>query len=561
MFIRTNTTPNSPRKSIQIVESIRDGQKVKQKIIRYVGVATNDFEEQKLKDLAQEYIVQILTERQNQTKQTSLFPVSYSDTAAYLQKKKGRPARKRLEDILPVNEVLVQDIKEESRVIEGVHEVAGTMFDQLYGSVFDKKRVAKILKDIVLTRLIHPHSKHNSQQYLEKHFNKCHDLDAIYRMMDTLYPKIADIKKQTFEKTKTLFPERMDLILFDITTLYFESTKADDLRNFGYSKDHRFNTTQVVLALATNQDGLPIGYELFEGNKAEVNTLLAAIESWKKLFQIEHVCFIGDRALFTKKNIALLQAHHYDYIIAAKLRTLPQTLQEQIFSEQNYRPALLKQSLAWIGEFNYEGARLIVSYKTARALKDQKERQALLNKIEKMVGKKGANPSKLITNAGVKKFMTKDEKACIRLDERKIAKEANWDGLHGIITNISQETAESLIARYARLWVIEESFRINKHTLQMRPIYHWKPERIHAHVAICYMSFSVLRHLQYRVNLTQKISINTILDELLNVQASIHVHKRTKDRYRLPGYFSKQARKIYKAFGLERSLDATIYLE
>ncbi|MBS0350732.1 MAG: hypothetical protein JSR33_06035 [Proteobacteria bacterium] len=122
------------------------------------------------------------------------------------------------------------------------------------------------------------------------------------------------------------------------------------------------------------------------------------------------------------------------------------------------------------------------------------------------------------------------------MDENKIAKDAQWDGLHGMISNIPQDAPETLISRYARLWVIEESFRINQHTLQMRPIFHWKAERIHAHVAICYMAFSVLGHLQYRVNLTQKISIETILDELLNVQASIHVHKRTKDRYRIPDY-------------------------
>ena len=94
-------------------------------------------------------------------------------------------------------------------------------------------------------------------------------------------PSINKIKELTFKKTQSLFPDGVDLLLFDVTTLYFESVEVDALRNFGYSKDHRFNTTQVVLALATNQDGLPVGYELFEGNKAEVGTLLVAIESWK----------------------------------------------------------------------------------------------------------------------------------------------------------------------------------------------------------------------------------------------------------------------------------------
>src|SRR5262249_40052765 len=159
--------------------------------------------------------------------------------------------------------------------------------------------------------------------------------------------------------------------LFDVTTLYFESVDVDELRNFGYSKDHRFNTTQVVLALATNSDGLPVGYELFEGNKAEVTTLIAAIESWKNLFNIESFCFVADRSMSTKKNVELLKSHQYHFIIAAKLKKLPEKLQEEIFKEDYYRPTVLNKDFGWVGEFDYEESRLIVSYKSKRALKDQ----------------------------------------------------------------------------------------------------------------------------------------------------------------------------------------------
>lgn len=561
MFIRVNTTPNSPRKSIQIVESIRMGNKVKQKIIRYVGIANDESEEQKLKDLANEIIIKLKIERIERSPQTSFFPMTASDIKSEAVAKRGRLRKKKLEDILPPSQVLLEDIKEEARIIEGVHDIGGAVFDDMYPSLFKGKRVQACLRDVVLARLVYPCSKHQAQKKLLHHFDKQHSLDSIYRMMDVLYPRIGEVKRLTFAKTKTLFPEKIDLLFFDVTTLYFESTEVDELRNFGYSKDHRFNTTQLVLALATNQDGLPIGYELFPGNRAEVTVLVAAIESWKKLFHIDSVCFVGDRAMFSRKNIELLESYRYHYIIAAKLKTLSKIWQEKIMQDADYRPTVLNKELAWIGEFDYQDARLIVSYKTKRALKDQKERQTLLTKIEKALGKsKKGNPAAFITNSGVKKFITQDANATVTLDAAKVAQAAQWDGLHGIITNIRDDSAESLIARYACLWVIEESFRINKHTLAMRPIFHFKPERIHAHIAICYMTFSVLRHLQYRVNLTQKISINSILDELLNVQASIHVHKRTKDKYRVPGYLTHNARKIYKAFQQERSEDATVYL-
>lgn len=559
MFIRINKTPNSPRKSIQICETYRKDGKVKQRIVHYVGIALDDREEQKLKDYGNELIAKITLQRQEATAQQSLLPLDEQELVALTRAKQGRPTRKNIQDILPPSEVKLDEIKEEARIIEGVHDIGGSMFDELYSGLFPEKRLMKIIKDVVLARLVTPSSKHKTQQRLAAHFGKHHSLDSIYRMMDALFPKINAMKQMTFNKTKSLFPDKMDLILFDVTTLYFESIEVDELRKFGYSKDCRFNTTQVVLALATNQDGLPVGYELFEGNRAEVTTLLSAIESWRELFSIKHVCFVGDRAMFTKSNLELLEKHHCQYIIAAKLKSLSKSAQEELFNEEHYRPTVLSHQLAWVGEFEHQGARLIVSYKTKRGLKDQKERQVIINKIEKTLGKKG-HPEKLITNAGVKKYVTRNNDASVSLDEEKIQEAAQWDGLHGIITNIKEDNAESLIARYARLWVIEESFRINKHNLEMRPIFHWKPERIHAHIALCYMAFSVLRHIQYRVNLTQKISIETILEELLNVQASIHIHKRTQDRYRLPGSFSNHARKIYKAFNVNRSLDAEIYL-
>ncbi len=144
---------------------------------------------------------------------------------------------------------------------------------------------------------------------------------------------------------------------------------------------------------------------------------------------------------------------------------------------------------------------------------------------------------------------------------QKMWGESLWDGLHGIITNDKEVTPAEALARYARLWVIEESFRINKHTLKMRPIFHWTPPRIESHIALCYMSFAVLRHIEYRVALTQKMSPGEILTHLKGVQASIMQHKKTKDLYRLPSSFRPEAQKIYKVFNLKRCGDAAIYIK
>lgn len=561
MFVRIKSTPNSPRKSVQIVENIRAGDNVKQKIVRYVGIAMDDREEQKLRDLGDEIIAKLTKERINNHRQMSLFDISEEEIKkGVIAAKRGRQIKKQIADILPANQVTLDDIEEKERIIEGVHEVCDKVYKDLGYDHILSKRYDNILKDIVMARIAMPSSKNKTERVLLKQFGIEHQLDSIYRMMDKLFDKIDDVKQCTFEHMRSLFPGKVDLLLFDVTTLYFESIEKDELREFGYSKDFRFNTTQVVLALATNEDGLPIGYELFKGNKAEVKTLIESINIWKKIFDIGGVCFVGDRAMFSGNNLQLLEENEYNYIIAAKLRSMSKKVKGSLMEEANYRMTVLNKDFAWLYEFEHEGRRLIVTYKKKRALKDFKNRERVLEKVKKLLGEKG-DIKKLITNQGVKKYTKTDNASKVVINEEKILEDMMWDGFHGVITNIKNDCAEDIVARYARLWVIEDSFRVNKHILKIRPIFHWKPKRIHAHIAICYMAFSILRHLQYRTALTQKISPEIIIEELLSVQSSIYIHRRTKDLYKVPGNFSNNARKIYKTFDIKRSEDASIYLK
>ena len=563
MFVRVNKTPNSPRQSVQVVHSYREGHKVRTKIIRHVGIALNDDEVDKLKSFAYDIIATIKKEEAHKADQKSLFKdkdISGEDLQSLTAKRqKGRKKAKPLEEILPVNQVLLNDLVEEKRIVEGVSDIALPIYDKLaFHTLLPLKKDQEVLRSLVLARMIAPKSKRGLQRFIQDKFDENHSLDTIYRLMDKLHPHITKLKTLVFNRTNTLFPKGINLMLFDVTTLYFESTNTDDLRNFGYSKDHRFNTTQVVLALATNVEGLPVGYELFAGNTAEVKTLVASIESWKAHLPIGDVCFVGDRAMFCEANLNLLESKGYRYVVAAKLRSLPKALRADILNKDNYAEAEFEKEIGRIGEFKYQDRRLIVSYKTKRATKDGKDRQNILDKITKSLNK-SKETGKLITNNGIKKYTKSSGESETVLDETKIQEDADWDGLHGVITNISNESAINILGHYSRLWVIEESFRINKHTLKMRPIYHWTQKRIEAHIALCYMSFALLRNLQYQINLTQKVSVEEILEELMNVQASIYIHKKTNDRYRVPGHVTHKASKIYKALNLVRSQDATIY--
>jgi transposase len=564
MYIRVTTTPNSPRKSVKVVASVRDGLKVKQVMILHVGVAADEHEIEKLKQLGREFIVREQKKRDHESQQRSLFETDspeerlrHIESLAKLKRDKIAASKQkpRLQDVSAQDLVSLAELSEEQRVIEGIHEVAGHVYGQLgYADLLPRAKDRELLQDLVLMRLAEPSSKHRAQQILHKRFNRTHDLDAIYRLMDRIYPKIDELKATTFNRTREVIPEIIDILFFDCTTLYFESTETDELRQFGYSKDHRFNTTQVVLALATNADGLPIGYELFEGNKAEVKTLLACLESWKKNFNIGAVCFVADRAMMSDDNLKSLEDQKYSYVVAAKLRSMPNILKTEILLEKNYKSVSFGEHFGWVGEFDYKSRRLIVSYKTDRARCDAYQRNQVVEKIQKRLGA-ASDTQKLITNHGVKKY-TKSENSKTIVDQDKIDEDAKWDGMHGIISNIKEESAVALLARYSRLWKIEESFRINKHTLAMRPIYHFKPERIKAHIALCYMAYSVLRHMEYVVKVTQKISLEAMLEELIHVQASIYRHMPTGKLYRVPGKFTHNAAKIYRAFQLKRKNNA-----
>jgi transposase len=556
MYIRRKKTPNSPRQSIQIVEGYRDSKgNVKQRIVRHLGVFVDEVEEAKLVALAEDLIVKIRLEREAVIGQGDLF----SDNSTSI--KKGRPTKKLLSDIIPVSAVKLDEVVEIQRLVEGVHQVGGHVYDQMhFNQLLPRKRDAEMLRDLVLARMVKPDSKRGSLEYLNDQFDKNHDLDAIYRMMDKLHDQIPKIKELCFNSTLALIPNKeISLVFFDVTTLYFESTEIDELRAFGYSKDHRFNTTQLVLALATNEDGLPLGYELFSGNTAEVSTLIKAINSWQSYLKVKDVCFIADRAMFSKANLLALDESGYRYIVAAKLKTLKKEKQQQILSEENYMPAVIGNDFTWIADLEHDGKRLITSYKSKRAINDARERQNILDKIKKTIGESGST-KKLISNSGVKKYTSSEDNNSY-IDADKVEQDALWDGLHGIITNDKTIKPQEAIAKYARLWVIEAQFRINKHNLQMRPIFHWTVARIEAHIAMCYMGFALLKTIEYKVALTQKISVTNIVELLISVQASILRHTKTGDLYRLPSAMKVEARKIYKCFNLKRSDHAEIYLK
>jgi transposase len=561
VFVRVKATPNSPRRSVQVVESARDGDRVKQRIVRHMGIALDAQEETKLRAMAEEFIARSVAEQLNAGALFECPPVP----------RVGRPPRQTLSSVASPEQVRLADVSEVARRVEGPHEVLGHLFDYLHFDQILGASGTAVLRDLVIARVMAPDSKRGSAAELDEHYGRSYPLDRVYRMMDALHTRLDRLKQIVLEATVSLTGGSVQVMLFDITTLYFESVDVDVLRAFGYSKDQKYHCTQVVLALATDEDGLPVGYELFPGNTAEVKTLLACMQQWQQSLLVGKVSFVADRALCSKANLVALEAAPWNYVVAMPLRrSLKAAEQAQVLQTTLAAPCELEGELVWVREFDWQGRRLIVTYSSKRAHKDRADRQALLDKLSAKLGPsekvdkktgeiKAAKPNaqKLITNSGYLRYVEQaDTGGAFVLDEDKIATDAAWDGLHAIVTNDRASSAKTLLARYRRLWVIEESFRTLKHGLAVRPIYHFKPERIAAHIGLCYLAFALTRHAQQRIKLAQSaMSVERIRAVLHGVQASILQHKTTQAKYRMPSVFGHEAARVYKAFGLKRKLD------
>lgn len=165
--------------------------------------------------------------------------------------------------------------------------------------------------------------------------------------------------------------------------------------------------------------------------------------------------------------------------------------------------------------------------------------------------KKSSNPASLITDHGYKRFLRMSSQAQVAIDEEKVRTAAQWDGLHGVITNMPDMEPRAVLQRYHRLWEIEECFRISKHDLKFRPVFHWTPPRIRAHIAICFMTLLCVKHLQYRVAVTtqQRMSAQAIIRELTSLQCSVVRDKANGSRYAIPSAISDDAQNILKTVG------------
>lgn len=416
---------------------------------------------------------------------------------------------------------------------------------------------------MVMTRIAQPSSKLQSVHLLDQEYGVKLDVNAVYRMMDLVDDTaIEKIKQYGHSHSMGLLGGVIDVIFYDCTTLYFESFIEDGLKENGFSKDGKYNQPQVLLALMVTENGLPIGYDLFNGSRFEGHTLEDALKRLRETYQIGKVVFVADAALLSNDNMMMMQAEKQPFIVGARIKNMSKDMAGKIVDRSDYKELYpdekQEHAITYKEIMLDETLRLLVTHSYQREAKDKHDREKALEQLASRL-KKSKSPKSLLSNHGYKKFLMIEGQATLVTNEEKIKEAAAWDGLHGIITNITGEPATKLLSHYKGLWQVEETFRISKHDLRMRPIFHWTPKRIKAHIAICFMALVCTRSLEHKVRLQyKKLSPAAIRAALMKVEVSILKDHKTGKYYGLPSAVTQDAKKIYQICGLR--LTDTPYL-
>jgi transposase len=349
-------------------------------------------------------------------------------------------------------------------------------------------------------------------------------LQHLYRALDKLADNNELIQKQIFQTGRDLFNQTLDVVFYDVTTLYFESadefeTGNRQLRKKGFSKDGKVGDTQVLFSMMIDKDKNPICYQVFKGNTYEGHTLSNAIETLKKRYTIDKIIIVADRGMIGKKNIEVINESGFEFIIGDRIKNMSPELQKPLLDLSGYQQQWIytdkddEQIVIRYTTLQHEGKTFIATYSDKRAGKDKAEREQLLQKAQKLLEK----PEQLKKKAS-RHFLKQTKKTNYIIDTEKIKHQEQFDGILVIATNNKTLTATDVLSQYKQLFKIEQTFRTFKSHLETRPVFHWTDKRIEGHICLCYIAFTlqhwVLHKLKdFPISMTEEI-LRDMLDRM-----------------------------------------------
>lgn len=428
-----------------------------------------------------------------------------------------------------------------------------------------------IMKMLVYSRLLFPASKKASYDNREQFFEKTdYCLDDVYRCLTFLNKHKENLQVRMNDKIKEQYGRDTGLIYYDVTNYYFETDGQTDLLRKGVSKEHRPNPI-VQMGLFTDNNAIPITYELFACNTNDCLTYRPNFGRIKKQFDLGRVISVADKGMTTGDNIwyTINTPAKDGYVFSMSIRGADKSIKNYVLDENGYE---------WLGEEYKRKSRLyprtisvtsnngkkikkqvdekqIVFWSRKYAIRAKAEREATLSKARDLAKHPGKYTK--ATSYGAAKYIKKVDydketgeiltaSSVLDINEDLIRKEEALDGYYLLLTSEMDTPDDRIIDIYRGLWRIEESFKITKSELEARPVYVWTNEHIEAHFLTCFVALTLSRILEMK--LEHKYSAGRILESLSKASCSL-----LQQNYYMFDYFDEVLKDIGNLMNIDFS--------
>jgi transposase len=380
--------------------------------------------------------------------------------------------------------------------------------DQLFAAM-GSVRQRGLLRAVIYSRLLFPCPKLSLAQQAQGTWlaqacglkpEESFDEDDIYGAMDQLTGHWVNLEKQLYQRA---FPEAVRLVLYDLTSVYFEGAGPEHWAQYGHSRDHRGDRPQIILAVATDSEGLPLHLSILRGNRNDTQSLQALLQMLRRRFGIQEATFVFDGGMSSRINLEAINQAKLGFVTRLSAATL-QTLIAQWPAEKQMELGDRHRLM----EITWEGKRYVIAGGPWRQQRDEQRRQSRLAKAQRelkrlaAVKRKKANPQKLASQVGRTLQRLKAHKYFnYRVDpqgqlewepkRQLIQQEALQDGWYLLHTNepLDKCSSEQVLAHYKGLLDVEEAFCELKSYLEVRPIHHRRADRVINHVRLCFLAF------------------------------------------------------------------------
>ncbi len=371
--------------------------------------------------------------------------------------------------------------------------------------------------------------------------------DRLYRALDRLLPHKEALEQHLVKRLGELFDLSYDLLLYDVTSTYFEGqAERNPLAQRGHSRDHRPDCKQVCIAMVVTREGMPLGYEVFAGNRTDVTTVEEIVEAMEKRYGIAQRVWVMDRGMSSADNVAWLQETGRRYLIGAPKSELKkwsreiaderdwQTVRDGVEAKVCRGPDGTETFLLCRSSDRWEKERAMherFSKRIEERLESLGRRLARSRKrldreaIGRQIGRMLAQNARAAGRYQIDVLDDPSRDSGLRLAWKAKPEWDSWathsEGAYVLRTNIHDWSEEDLWRTYIQLTEAEAAFRIHKSDLSIRPVWHQKAERVQAHILVCFLAYvlwKTLEQWQRRAGLGN--SPRTILEEIGRIQST-----------------------------------------